>query len=37
LIQDKILIASFSDENNADMFVAFIGKHFKGAWKSKEE
>ena len=34
---DKIQVASFSDEEEANMFLEFIREHFKGAWKGQPQ
>jgi hypothetical protein len=36
-LEDKILIASFSDEKKANMFLEFIGEYFNGVRKGKKE
>jgi hypothetical protein len=37
VIEGKIMIASFSDEKEAEMFLEFIKEHFEGAWKGERQ
>lgn len=34
---DNIQVASFSEEDEADMFLDFIREHFDGAWKGNPQ
>jgi len=34
-LDDKVRVASFSDEEEANMFLEFIKGHFNGAWKEQ--